>query len=206
MLIRKGIKLKTSAHMTNANQDVSNAVGMKFANIKRWDSAVSTAAGLRYVNTTDGRISVANAVGMDFVNTTNAKQDVANAVGMDFANTTNANFSLVRWLRGRVARLCVGQRRAHSGMSRRQRRQPLLPLVVCTQPRVARKVQTLTLRVARKVQTLTLLPYRRLRGAHTQSPKANALEMAQANIYYTTKKLYYNTSKSYIGFIFIKNM
>jgi hypothetical protein len=35
MLIRKGIKLKTSAHMTNANQDVSNAVGMKFANIKR---------------------------------------------------------------------------------------------------------------------------------------------------------------------------
>ena len=171
MLIRKGIKLKTSAHMTNANQDVSNAVGMKFANIKRWNSAVSTAAGLRYVNTTDGRISVANAV------------------GMDFANTTNANFSFVRWRRGRVARLCVGQRRAHSGMSRRQRRQPLLPLVVCTQPRVARKVQTLTLRVARKVQTLTLLPYRRLRGAHTQSPKANALEMAQANIYYTTKKI-----------------
>ena len=38
----------------------------------------------------------------------------------------------------------------------RQRRQPLLPLVVCTQPRVARKVQTLT-RPTRPVKALLFL-------------------------------------------------
>jgi hypothetical protein len=32
---QKRYQAETSAHMTNANQDVSNEVGMKFANIKR---------------------------------------------------------------------------------------------------------------------------------------------------------------------------
>ena len=47
MLIRKGIKLKTSAHMTNANQDVSNAVGMKFANTTNAKQDVANAPDSR---------------------------------------------------------------------------------------------------------------------------------------------------------------